>query len=512
MKQKYIHIARLGLFVIIALTYTAFRFNILIHTPPASKFDDSGSYLRAAEVSLFSLDFWTVNRPPFVPLIYKILGNDLLKISIFQIIFSSLCWGILAVVASRIFKTRIIQLISFTIILLFGLSADILRWDTIVMSESISISLFALWIANWIWLIERWQWRKVISLIATTGCFILGRETNAWIVLMIAGLLLCIGIIWRSQRKVLLISIVFFLLFIVNSVCSDQGKRWVMPFLNVLGTRILPSPEYLSYFEKKGMPVNDTLMQYENHWSTALRTQINKNPELQDFKLWLMSSGKRAYITFLLSHPEPLLQDPLRNFVNMMSAEVSTYEPKGFTPVLNKPLAEIIFPERWVWALVWIFPFIMGLLIPMAISKKLAKLIIPLMMLILVYPQAVIAYHGDSMGLTRHPLLTAIQLRLGIWLTLLFVLDWIVIEVIQRSHEVKAFLANNRNMARLLTCIGLVSLLLTTAVYLISGKEKIAIYWSQWVGAGAGILFLIIGCAMFIRNSKGQGFIIHVEI
>jgi hypothetical protein len=66
-------------------------------------------------------------------------------------------------------------------------------WDVAMLSDSISLSLMALFIASWLWLLEDWRWLKVALMLAVAFLWTFSRDTNAWVVLMLAALLLIIG-------------------------------------------------------------------------------------------------------------------------------------------------------------------------------------------------------------------------------------------------------------------------------------------------------------------------------
>jgi hypothetical protein len=57
------------------------------------------------------------------------------------------------------------------------------------------------------------------------------------------------------------------------------------------------------------------------------------------------------------------------------------------------------------------------------IWKRTAVLLVPVMMIVLTYPLAAIVWHGDAAEVGRHALMVAIQLRLGLWMLLLFAAD-----------------------------------------------------------------------------------------
>jgi hypothetical protein len=243
-------------------------------------------------------------------------------------------------------------------------------------------------------------------------------------------------------------------------------------------------------------------MQYENHWSTRLRKEIKVNPELQDFHSWLVDKGKGAYMRFLVTHPEPLLQDPLRNFVTMMSANVEMYTPAGFKPALGKPLGEVVFPKIWVWLLAWAAPLLIGLLVPSLVRGRDHNLLIPFVMLTLVFPQAVISYNGDSMGLTRHPLLAAIELRLAVWLVITYYADKLMTLILEKWVSIHLFFSIGRNRMYLVSVLGICLVMASVILEYVHGDGARVIGWRQWTVGVTGLILVAYGIALGVKNRK----------
>src|SRR5581483_12286322 len=119
---------------------------------------DSTEYLSNAALPLFSLDFWAGPRPFTVPLFYKMFGvtsATLLNALILQGFLSTTCWLFLAWQTARSLETDWLRPIAFVVILILGLTNAVLVWDSVILSESLSVSFLALMVGGWLWLLRK---------------------------------------------------------------------------------------------------------------------------------------------------------------------------------------------------------------------------------------------------------------------------------------------------------------------------------------------------------------------
>jgi hypothetical protein len=63
-----------------------------------------------------------------------------------------------------------------------------------------------------------------------------------------------------------------------------RGKRWGLPFFNVLGQRVLPIPERTTCLAELGMPVTPALMRLSGKWGSSENLAFYNDPELQGFR------------------------------------------------------------------------------------------------------------------------------------------------------------------------------------------------------------------------------------
>src|SRR6266508_4714215 len=202
---------------------------------------DTTSYIRISKESIFGTRFLASSRPFIFPLVLKIFGDHMERVAWVQGVFSIISWSILAVSVAYSLHIFFLIFIAFGLLLLLSLYRYIIGWDSVMLTESLSLSFMALFIAGWFWLMRGWRWHKAIFILAVAFLWSFSRDTNAWVVLMIALFLLLLFCLGYVDKKYLILSGSFIVMFFLSNLSSDFGGRWVFPFQNVLGQRILPS-------------------------------------------------------------------------------------------------------------------------------------------------------------------------------------------------------------------------------------------------------------------------------
>ena len=406
------------------------------------RFGDTGDYTQKADWPLWSwgqhtgplrgiMTWWLQGRSPTVPLFYKMAGNVPRNIVILQLSFSILSWGLLAVVVSRAIQFSWLKPFAFLIILLFSLSDHIIMWDGALLSDSISLSLLALFIASWLWLLENWHWRRAALMLAVAFLWVFSRDTNAWIILMLAALLLLIGRFSRS-RRCLLIASVFVVFFLANEVSQSYSHRWVEPFYNIILQRILPNAEWTASFARLGMPVTPALMQRSGQLAWSQNWSLYSDPAFREFRDWAYHRGKSSYARFLLEHPVMTTLEPLRNIEALiapkLTAKASYYWSNSFFPILTGFIAELIYFQKF--ALLWVHAagLLFGVVFAFALRQQEPKWFIPLTLIMLAYPHLAIVWHGDSNDIGRHALQAGVHFRIGLWILILFACDRMLLQ------------------------------------------------------------------------------------
>ncbi len=373
---------------------------------------DTPAYARMASQPIWSPAFLGGERPFTVPLVYKLLGMDPILITAGQATFSMLSWSLLAARIGRTIRSPWLKRIAVATVLLLSLNGKIIGWNSIILSESISLSLMALFLASWLQLLSSWGRKNMILLMIVAFFWAFSRETNAWVILMIAGTATAtaFGAQKQTRRRHIIIAAVFAVFFCANEISSNAGRRWVFPFLNVFAQRILPYQEHVSFFARCGMPVSPQLTRMSGQYASSQDWAFYNNPALEEFRVWLHASGKSCYLYWLLSRPYQTLSDPLAN-IN----EILTFEGMGrFSTTSRQLLAFLLWSASMLAA---------GLAIAARVWRRNPTWTLVLPMCLLVYPHAFLVWHGDAMDIGRHSLQVGVQFYLGIWIFILLTLD-----------------------------------------------------------------------------------------
>lgn len=413
--------------LLIISIYVYLQVSHFLKIPEPQLFPDSSRYLKSGDIMTEQIPPEGVL--PVVPLINKILHNDIEAIVLFQLVFSICSWIFLSLAVAISLKNYVVKIFTCIIILAFSLSKDILMWNKTILSESFSLSIFACFVGIWFLIFKKVTLKRLIMLIIISAIFALTRNSNAYLLLALGGIITVTAFIYRLPNKriyYMTLVIVFFLLFFVSDLISNATKQWTLSFLNVLSMRILPDREMTAYFESSGMPVNENLMARSGKWCYEDDYAFYNAPELQQFRKWLYSQGKSTYTRYLLSHPKYLILKPLEDIKLMLYGErLIYYAPKGF----STPIRGIMYDLVSSWTLFPAYIFFVGVLFglncALVFSGKSIISLIPLIMILLVFPLAALVWHADALEIDRHVLPIAVQARLGFILLILITIDMI---------------------------------------------------------------------------------------
>jgi hypothetical protein len=323
-----------------------------------------------------------------------------------------------------------IKLFAFQFILSFSLDQNIIMWDPLILSDSLSLSLLALFLSLSLWLLVEWKRYKIILLSFATVLLAFARDTYAYWLLLIGMVLLVLLFFTRQRQRVLLVSSLFISLFLASNALASAGYHWYTPFLMTVGLRILPNPEYVAYFEGRGMPVNDALMERRGKAMHAEERAMIFDPRLDEFRRWAKEHGHSEYIRFLWFYKADALQEPLKNLEILFNPYVYPYTGTGYRPILtNSRLNELLYPSRFAVITFFLANLFAAVLLISAFQYRQVLWLVPLILVLFSYPQAVLIWNADANDIARHSVYHNIELRLGLWLLMFFVLDFLLLHL-----------------------------------------------------------------------------------
>lgn len=378
-------------------------------------FHDTKLYFEVAQNDFFSKGVWGGARPPIPIILFKLCGSSPERIRIAQTVLSVFSWTALAGAFCRSLGSWTLRIFAVLLTLSLAVSPNVLQWNDLLLSESISISTAAACMAAalmFLHLPHRW----VVQLIFLSFVFASSRDANAYVILMFGVCVAAYALARRRWDRVfairLTLAVAFFGIFATSDISSRAGDRWQYPLLNVIVYRVLPDPQMTRDFESLGMP------RYPGLRANRPRRQYYYDRTLRPFHQWLDEHGKGVYARYLLGHPRYFFGEPKERLSEVFGLDHSRYRPPKFP----------IDPSRWdvsLWmAPLWFIRIVaIGLTGTMAlwITRRSPSIlaILGCVLGLLAYPHALLAWHGDTLEVARHGLQAALQLDLALILTAL---------------------------------------------------------------------------------------------
>lgn len=379
-----------------------------------ARFGDMGEYLRISRLPLTSWQFYTEGKPFGYPLVLKLFGRHQELILGAQLGASLVAWAILAFVLARRVRPRW-RFVAFVAVLGFSLSWQVAQWDTLLGTESFSLSLFALLVALLLLCFDEPTWARVAAMVPVALAFTALRDTNAVISAFALG---GVGLFWfvreRSLRTVALIVCAVACVVLVASTTGE--KRWQILVADQIGKRVESDPQQLAYFEAHGMPNQPKLSHliFVDTRHTLPNQTFLDDPRLATFMAWFVPNARHTYYGYLLSHLGTAIVQPTKLLPRMLGdGGLTTYRNASFRP-LPEPIDSFVYPSsgdsvlRWDACLLGLYAI--GGLLGLVRRRWLA----PLVLVGLTLPLAIVVWDGEASEVARHSLLTGVAARLAL--------------------------------------------------------------------------------------------------
>ena len=394
---------------------------------PRSSFGDTIAYVLIASHPLSSREFWLSDKPFIVPLFFKILGSDFNTIFTAQLIISILSWVCLAAACAYVMRAYALKLPAFAVVLGFSLTQQIILWDSTILAESLSYSLWALFVAAALLLCRSWSPARAGIVVGLAALLAFARGSSAYLLGLAGAVLLLLMLLRLRAARFLLVGGSLVIIFALSSMLSSAGGHPYTALLNVIGLRVLPNEQYMAFYQSQGMPVSPALLEYSGkagHWDGLA---FARDERLEDFRTWLREDGTKVFIRSLWHFKAEALQDPLDDLTAVLAPNLYYYSATGFRPILEGTrLAELLYPMRFGIFVFGAASLLAAFAAALALRERTTMLLAPILMILLAYPQIVFVWNSDPNDIYRHALPLNIQWRLGLWLLLLIGADQLI--------------------------------------------------------------------------------------
>ncbi len=397
-------------------------------------YPDTDGYLEVTNHSIFSLDFVAGGRPWTVPLLWKLIPAADIWRAREHFVLSLVCWPLLAWAAARCLRPGLVRYLGFGAILIFSMSFPIIRWDTVMLSESVSLSLTALVLAGWLELVRLPRPAMVIAVLAATLVWVFARDSNGIITLCLVPLV-AIAAFWRPGKLgrgwTLGLSggllAIFLLSFLATTTDAAKVRRNERPVLHVIGRRVLVTPSEERFFRAHGMPAPTPAVRAQRKSLAGIAEgQLPSDPATDRFINWSVQHGRSVLAQYLARHPLLAFKQTFRNRQRLLAGVTVGYTSPNARRLLPDPIDSVAYPRgsQDVWF--WIVVVCVAALAAWRFLGARRFWLVPAVALALQVPHAVVVYQADTLEIPRHAVLVAVMTRLSLLLLALFALDRLV--------------------------------------------------------------------------------------
>lgn len=285
---------------------------------------DTPSYINSSRVNLFSPQIFSGERLFTTNLLYKlandpnrcpltVIGNPSVgielsrviqpcfdKITVLQNVLAVFSWAFLALIVSRWLFHPFYKIVAVLLVLAFGFTPQIAEWDSVLSSESISLSMFAIVTGLMLEISQRiakdqsqrssTTTKLLVSLwlfIFTLWVFL--RDVHIYASLITVVLLLPFLLVkkLRIANSVPVVVCILSGIFILGMYATQKSPRWELPLFHVMDGRVFTDQGMINYF--------------------ATRFDMPRNPSSPEYTVWFNTRGFRSYGIFLATHPRYVL-------------------------------------------------------------------------------------------------------------------------------------------------------------------------------------------------------------
>jgi hypothetical protein len=398
---------------------------------------DSFDYLEIARRQSF-FGMLGAHRPPVYVLTLSALGENRQLVTWLQLLVGLVAWVWLAFATTRNLRTRAGRIVGFATILVLGSCLDVVQWDRLIGTESLSISLGVSLMAAVLWWWDRWSPAGVAVVSGLVALWALVRDANALVAGAAGVVVLVVVLVRRNEalRSLIVVGLVAVVVAFGAVVSSNAGDRWQQPLQNVITFRVLPSPERTDYFLRRGLPVSPVdARRLSGRCANPVGAFMCEKVTDPAFYDWIDRSARSTYLRSWFAFPATTLWEPLARERRIIGTRVPVAEIAGTRLHAShaKAVEAVVFPRSPRVVLGWLLLLVVGLAC-LGAGVARPNLVVGGALLALAYVHLWVVWTGDAVELERHGLGAAVQLQLGLWLLSVGLVDALLFRKIRTGN------------------------------------------------------------------------------
>ena len=421
--------------------------------------NDTETYITAAETHIPSWEAFTGRRLFTTNLLYAIFrpaeGYEILvngspatirreiqptfaSLSVFQTIVSTLSWAALAWIFASRLKNGFLQIAAVAIIALFAYTPQLVDWDSLLASESLTFSLFALQFGLLILLVFRLltdpsprpkTYLLIAAWLVVVFFWTFLKDAHLYVLLLdfVALAVLFLFKPFRERRSfVLILSVLgcLAILFALGWTTARESSRSAIQLRNEYQANIFRYPARMDFMRTLGMP----------------------EPNSPDFEAWFSQHAQSGYISFLSSHPGYVLTGYFQDGLASFSTPMQPYFTAPEAPLRNAliSLGSLLHPTSPVPLLLDTL-LLMGIWFTALQRRDRSTFAWTWLASWLYFAAHIILFvniFGDAYALVRHTLMATTMFRLFTWL-----FAFVLIELALQPSQPVLSARNESNLA-----------------------------------------------------------------
>jgi hypothetical protein len=398
--------------------------------------NDTESYVTSSQSPILSWEIFTGRRVFTNNLIYRLFvpenGYQILvngsgdttsrayqpgfeNLALFHFLMSVIGWSFLILISTKYIHNYALKLVCAITLLLFAFSPQIAEWDSILMSESLTISLFILQFSLLIKIIfnayfdnGKLPFPLLLSWLIVYFLWTFIRDTNLY---AIPVSILMSLVLWRvgkfsNTKPVVALLTILLGMFILGWSVSRSSVRSRIEIRAVYESDLLSIPGRVAILQSLGMP----------------------DPESPAFTQWFEENGVVTFVKFMLLHPGYVAARFGRDIFLVFGESLQPYfriPELGDVRERLVRLGGVLHPETAM-------PIHIGLILLMVLiqfgadrSRPASRpwILIGLWLFSVAGLTMFVSVMAGTYALYRHALFSTMAFRLFMWLFLFVVLD-----------------------------------------------------------------------------------------
>jgi hypothetical protein len=398
---------------------------------------DTQSYIESAQSPVTSWLAFAGRRPFTMNLLFKLadepdcgvtalsmpaIGKEakraiqecLAPIVIFQAFLSSAAWAFFIYAFCSLISLPFARILSAVVLAVVAFVPQIVDWDSLLTSESLTFSLFAAFLGV-VLLLSRpiavrqaamapagWVLPLLVMAAVFGGLWIMVRDTNWYSVAILC--VMAVPLVWRNsvlRRAVLATISILMLISALSALAASRSSRWQNGLRLAMEEYVLPHPARVEAFQRLGMP----------------------EPSSASYGEWFESRAPVAYLAFLGTHPGFVGTTLFGRLEPLFAENNQPYFKTQDLPLRDAALkvGDLFHPESW--SILAIDIVLVAGALATAVLKHDWRARVLAFVLVWLFASAacmlVIAFFADPTAVERHVVFSLFLFRFAAWLGIL---------------------------------------------------------------------------------------------